>query len=55
MKDACLRSVKQKVELVESQGFGEVTIKIKNGMVYRVLQTIDTIIESDLTNEQVKE
>ena len=42
---ATMNFIKEKVELVEAHGFGEVTIKIRNGAVWRVLDTIDTILE----------
>ena len=41
---ATIKLIEDKIKLVEAQGFGEVIIKIKNGRVYRVISSIDTII-----------
>ena len=41
---ATIKLIEEKIKLVEAQGFGEVIIKIKNGRVYRVISSIDTII-----------
>ena len=41
---ATIKLIEEKIKLVEAQGFGEVIIKIKNGAVWRVLDTVDTIL-----------
>ncbi len=41
MDNQTLVDIKQKIEEVEASGHGEVVIKIKNGYVWRVLQTFD--------------
>ena len=41
MKESELQLIKEKVEKIESHGFGEVTIKIKNGYIWRVIATED--------------
>ncbi len=42
-----LKMIEAKIELVESEGFGEVNIKIKNGAVYRVINSVDTLVEKN--------
>jgi|GEM_PF-5611021 len=37
--------IKKQVEKVESSGFGEVSIKIKNGAVYRVVSSVDSLFD----------
>lgn len=39
--------IKEKLKAIEVHGYGEVTIKVRNGLVYRILQTEDTVIEPD--------
>ncbi len=36
--------IEKKIEDIEKQGHGEVVIKIKNGVIYRVLKTEDELI-----------
>ena len=36
--------VKETVDAIKKRGHGEVVIKIKNGVIYRVLKTEDTLI-----------
>ena len=50
MNESQLQMVKEEIEKIESQGHGEVTIKIKNGYVWRVLSTKDNLI--DLTEHK---
>jgi hypothetical protein len=40
-----LEKIKNKIKDVESEGFGEVVIKIKNGAVCRILKTDDELID----------
>ena len=44
MEKEALESIKKKVEEVEKKGHGEVIVKIKNGTIYRVLQTFDELM-----------
>ena len=41
MDTVTAKLIKEKVEIVEAEGFGEVIIKIQNGAVWRILHTID--------------
>ena len=45
---ATIKLIEEKIKLVEAQGFGEITIKIKNGAVYRVIHSLDTLVERKL-------
>ncbi len=40
-----LAMIQKRIESVESEGFGEVNIKIKNGAVYRVINSVDTYVD----------
>jgi len=42
---ATIKLIEEKIKLVEAEGFGEVIIKVKNGVVYRVIKTDDFLIE----------
>ena len=42
-----LDEIKESIEKVEARGFGEVVVKIKNGYVHRIIETIDTILDND--------
>lgn len=42
-----MKMIEEKIDLVEAEGFGEVDIKIKNGVVYRVLHTVDKILDKE--------
>lgn len=44
MLDWELELVKEKIDAIKEWGHGEVVIKIKNGVVCRVLKTEDTLI-----------
>lgn len=39
-----LELIKQKIAEIEKLGHGEVIIKIKNGVIYRVLSTKDELV-----------
>jgi len=39
-----LENIKDKIEKLEERGHGEVVIKIKNGHVWRILDTCDELI-----------
>lgn len=41
-----IKFIEDKIKFVEAEGFGEVTIKIKNGAIWRVINTIDTIVKN---------
>ncbi len=45
MEEYILKDIIGKIEQVEKSGHGEVVIKIKNGYVWRVLVTYDTIVK----------
>lgn len=40
-----LEIIKDKIELVEAEIFGEVRVIVQNGAVYRVLKTDDTFMK----------
>lgn len=40
-----MQMIEHKIDLVEVEGFGEVNIKIKNGVVYLVTKSEQTYIE----------
>jgi hypothetical protein len=40
-----IKLIEEKIKFVEAQGFGEVTVKVKNGYPWRLIVTCDTIIE----------
>ncbi len=44
MDNKKLSLVKTAIEFVEKKGHGEVIIKIKNGVIYRVLTTEDKLV-----------
>ena len=44
MIDKELKLIKEKIDAVKGLGHGEVVIKIKNGIVYRVLTTEDKLV-----------
>ena len=45
MNKESLLLLTQKIEWVEKQGHGEVVVKIRNGVVYRILVTEDELID----------
>ncbi len=47
-----LEDIIEKIQQVEKLGHGEVVIKIKNGYVYRVLTTEDSLIKKEVKNGQ---
>ena len=47
MEASVLENIKEKIAQVESDGHGEVIIKIKNGHVWRILQTYDTLLKEE--------
>lgn len=44
MNKETLEFIKEQIEAIEKHGHGEVVIKIKNGVVYRVLPTPDYLL-----------
>lgn len=50
MEESTLEFIKLKIEQVEKESHGEVIIKIKNGYVYRVLATCDTMVKDSVKN-----
>ena len=54
MKPDKLQSIKEKIEQVENDGHGEVVVKIKNGRVYRTLQTFDELEEDKVFDKTDK-
>ncbi len=38
-----IKKIEKKIEQVKNDGHGEVVVKIKNGRVYRTLQTFDEL------------
>ena len=42
---AKLQEVKSRIETVEAEGFGEVIVKVKNGVAYRVIHSVDTMLD----------
>ena len=47
MNPEILKLIEEKVNLVEAEHFGEVIIKVKNGVVYRIISTVDEIVDKD--------
>ena len=45
METTTLQLIEEEIKTVEAQGFGEVIVKIKNGAVYRVIHTVDKILD----------
>jgi len=45
MKESVLQLILAKIEQVKKLGHGEVIVKIKNGIVYRILATEDKLVE----------
>ena len=41
---ATIKLIEEKIKLVEAEGFGEVIVKVKNGVVYRIIRTDDLLI-----------
>lgn len=37
--------IKKKIQTIKKSGFGEVRILIKNGVIYRILNTEDELVE----------
>lgn len=50
---ATIKLIEEKIKLVEAQGFGEVIIKIKNGAVWRVINSVDTLIGKDNSSKDL--
>ncbi len=50
MNKETLELIKYAVEFVEGKKHGEVIVKIKNGYVYRVLTTEDSLIKKEVKN-----
>ncbi len=44
MDDPLLLMVVAEIFLIQKQGHGEVTVKIKNGAIYRILSTKDKLV-----------
>ena len=45
MEAEILQNIKEKIERLEEKGHGEVVVKIKNGYVWRILDTRDTMVK----------
>ena len=45
--EEAIKKVKPKLEAVLKAGQGEVTIKVRNGAVHRILKTEDELVEAD--------
>ncbi len=50
-----MKMIENLVDLVETAGFGEITIKVKNKAVYRALHTIDMYVEKPKLDKTDKE
>tara|TARA_Y100000310_G_C20138713_1_gene559245 strand:- start:353 stop:505 length:153 start_codon:yes stop_codon:yes gene_type:complete len=46
MNEQDMQDIREKVERVEKQGHGEVVVKIKNGFIYRILVTEDSLVSN---------
>jgi len=44
MNESQSQIVRDEIEKIEALGHGEVTIKIKNGYIWRILSTNDTLL-----------
>lgn len=55
MDDHTRAMIEHKIELVEAAGFGEVNIKIKNGAVYRVINSVDTLVDQNCSEKLDKD
>ena len=42
---ATIKLIEEKIKFIEAQGFGEVIIKVKNGVAYRVVVSDDILLE----------
>ena len=40
-----LKKVEEEIDKVEAHRHGEIVLKIKNGYVYRIIQTYDTLLD----------
>jgi len=45
MDTKTLEFIKEEIEKIEAHGHGEVIIKIKNGFVYRVISSLDYLLD----------
>jgi len=46
MTDKELESLREQIEEIETHGHGEVIVKVKNGYIYRIICSKDTLVES---------
>lgn len=44
MNESQLQLIKEEIEKIEALGHGEVTFKVKNGYIWRILSTSDTLL-----------
>jgi len=42
-----IKLIEEKIKLVKAEGFGEVIIKIKNGAIYRIVSTVDELLDKE--------
>lgn len=48
MDTETLEFIKKEIEKIEAKGFGEVVVKVKNGYIFRLLVTEDTLFEGKI-------
>jgi len=40
-----IKLIEDKIQLIENEGFGEIIIKVRNGIVWRVISSVDILLD----------